>query len=257
MSAAEIDRLLEHARLEPRPYSAEELAAAEERLVARVTDDVLHDLLSYDDDMRSILSRQPQPESLRRSVWQPDGRLLDDAAGALRAVCRTTLGEDNALHELSSFLQEQPLPEPGDETIRMLEPEGAAILGCVLQLAAREDSARLWWQYAAGAGHRPATYCLYLQHLALGELSEADWWLGQMMPAPETAAGEHLVHGLVFGPEGKPPTATVLMRRTLLTEAAEAIVSYVPTAIEYDDALDLPLPTEDFAQHVEALAALT
>ncbi|MGW5442735.1 hypothetical protein [Streptomyces asiaticus] len=245
MGTQPIDRMLAKARLVHRPYPPEKLAAAEERIAARVADRLVLGALTFDDTVQSarahsaLFRPQQHPDG-----WQPDEKLLEDAVGALRAVCRTVVGDEGALQEMSSFI--------GDRT---LEPDGAVILGCVLQLAAREDSARFWWQFAAGAGNTIAAYCLYLHHLALGEGPAADCWYRQLVPDRHTRApAEHevLMHRMDLGLEGQEPTATV--RMTVLPEAAEAVVRYVPTAIEYVDDVDLPLPTDGFAEHIEELA---
>ncbi|TVL88493.1 hypothetical protein [Streptomyces sp. SAJ15] len=246
MSTSPIDRLLAKARLQPRAYTREQMAAAEDRLAARVANRLVHGALSLDDYMEPARAQiaLPKAPQQRSDGWQPDEKLVEDAAGALRAVCRALVGDEGALHHLSSFIGRIP------------EPEGAAVLGCVLQLAGREDSARFWWQYAAGAGHIIAAYCLYLHHLALGEAMEADWWHAQMVPDRHLwGLAEHGVtmHYMELGMEGKEPTATV--RVTMLPEAAEAVVRYVPTAIEYLDDVDLPMPTDGFAERIEQLAA--
>ncbi|MFD5386970.1 hypothetical protein ACFWMG_18885, partial [Streptomyces sp. NPDC127074] len=158
-------------------------------------------------------------------------------------MSRMVVGDEGALQEMSSFI--------GDRT---LEPDGAVILGCVLQLAAREDSAQFWWQFAAGAGNSTATYCLYLLHLALGEGLAADCWYRQMVAdrhTPAPAVHEVLMHRLDLGREGQEPTATV--RMAVLPEAVEAVVRYVPTAIEYVDGVELPLPTDGFAGDVHGV----
>ncbi|MBL1119647.1 hypothetical protein JK364_46105 [Streptomyces sp. 110] len=69
------------------------------------------------------------------------------------------------------------------------------------------------------------------------------------------APDEHevLIHRVDLGLAGREPTAAV--RMTVLPEAAEAVVRYVPTAIEYVDDVELPLPTDGFAEHIEELAA--
>ncbi|MEU5610556.1 hypothetical protein AB0H03_17780 [Streptomyces sparsogenes] len=247
MGNSPIDRVLAKARLVHRPYPPEKVLAAEERIAARVAERLVLGALRFDDTMQSatVLLKPPQQRRREGEGWQPDGKLLGDAAGALRAVCRLLVGEERALQEMASFI--------GDRTP---EPEGAVILGCVLQLAAREDSARIWWQFAAGAGNTTAAYCLYLHHLALGEGPEADWWHEQMVPERRTlvpAEDEVLMHCMDLGLEGQEPTATV--RMAVLPEAAEAVVQYVPTAIEYVDDVDLPLPTDGFAEHIEELAA--
>ncbi|MER8159960.1 hypothetical protein [Streptomyces sp. NPDC094472] len=247
MGTQPIDRMLAKARLEPRSYPPEKLAAAEERIAARVAGRLVLGALSYDATVQSARAQSalPRPRQQPSEGWQPDEKLLEDAAGALRAVSRMVVGDDGALQEMSSFI--------GDRT---LEPDGAVILGCVLQLAAREDSAQFWWQFAAGAGNPTATYCLYLHHLALGEGLAAECWYRQMVAdrhTPAPAVHEVLMHRLDLGREGQEPTATV--RMAVLPEAAEAVVRYVPTAIEYVDGVELPLPTDGFAEHIEELAA--
>ncbi|MBL1120599.1 hypothetical protein JK364_51195 [Streptomyces sp. 110] len=246
MGTEPIDRMLATACLMQRPYPPEKLAAAEERIAARVADRLVLGALTFDDTVQSAraqsaLFRPQQPPD----GWQPDEKLLEHAAGALRAVCRVAVGDEGALQEMSSFIG-----------YRTPEPDGAVILGCVLQLAAREDSARFWWQFAAGAGNTTAAYCLYLHHLALGEGPAADWWYRQMVPDRHALApDEHevLMHRVDLGLAVREPTSTV--RMTVLPEAAEAVVRYVPTVIEYVDDVELPLPTDGFAEHIEELAA--
>ncbi|WP_459247979.1 hypothetical protein [Streptomyces youssoufiensis] len=60
---------------------------------------------------------------------------------------------------------------------------------------------------------------------------------------------------LTIGLEEQPPTATVMWRHMVLPQVAAAVVSYVPTAIEYVDDVDLPLPTAGFAERIEELIA--
>ncbi|MGV9852991.1 hypothetical protein ACWDWU_30085 [Streptomyces sp. NPDC003442] len=83
-----------------------------------------------------------------------------------------------------------------------------------------------------------------------------DWWYRQMVPDRHALApDEHevLMHRVDLGLAGRESTATV--RMTVLPEAAGAVVRYVPTAIEYVDDVELPLPTDGFAEHIEELAA--
>jgi hypothetical protein len=98
------------------------------------------------------------------------------AARDLRTLCETVLAHTTA-ESLRAFVTEH-LPEP----------PGARVLGCILHLADAQDSARSWWQYAAGAGDDLASYCLYLQHLTLGDSEAAAWWREQTrmaaVPAP-------------------------------------------------------------------------
>ncbi len=137
---------------------------------------------------------------------------------------------------------------------RVPEPEGARVLACVLELAGRQDSARFWWQYAAGAGDVTAAHCLCLHHLALAEVGEALWWHAQTSPDPRAPAAR---------PATDPYDAAVTWGITLEAvappghrlppDAAAAVVGYVPGAVEYVDEVDLPLPRAGFAERIEEL----
>ncbi|MCE0444821.1 hypothetical protein LT493_04545 [Streptomyces tricolor] len=243
-------------------YSTEDIEAAERRIAARVADRLLHGALSFDDAMQPARAQTVRPHSPGCDAWRPEEKLRADAAGALRALCRSMAGQADALHQMSQFVGH-----------RILDPDGAVILGCVLQLAAREDSARFWWQFAAGAGDMSAACCLYLHHLSLGETREADWWRAQMIAG--TSLKNRSVRRnrvrmrftsdipwssstwtmLAIGLEDGPPTATVTWKHMVLPQAAAAVVRYVPTAIEYVDDVDLPLPTAGFAERIEELTA--
>lgn len=61
-----------------------------------------------------------------------------------------------------------------------IEPDGALIFACLLDLAQHEEGAQFWWQFAAGAGSATSAYCLYLMHLRRGELRDAEHWANQI-----------------------------------------------------------------------------
>ncbi|MFF4756941.1 hypothetical protein ACWD5R_45435 [Streptomyces sp. NPDC002514] len=255
--SSQIDRVLAKARLENSIYLDEDTEMAERRIAARVADRLLHGALRLDDAMQTGLAQAFRPPR-GDAPWQPEEKLRIDAAGALRALSRGVVGQADALHQMANFVAH-----------RLVDTDGATVLGCVLQLAAREDSARFWWQFAAGAGD-PTAAC-YLHHLSLGETREADLWRAQMIPdrsaesiqpypdpwpgwdggSPTSLGGWTL---LTIGMEDRPPTATVTLRHVVLPEAA-AVVSYVPTAIEYVDDVGLFLPTDGFAERIEELTA--
>ncbi|WP_326598169.1 hypothetical protein [Streptomyces sp. NBC_01803] len=216
-----IDDVLARAVLAHRPhtYSEQEIEAAEARIAARIADRV--------------------PRQQRGAGARP-GRDAE-AAGQLRILCRTVVEQEGALQHLAAFLAR-----------RIPYPDGARVLGCVLQLAGREDSARFWWQYAAGAGDAAAAYCLYLHHTTLGERWEAELWYRQA-----DGAGD----GDRQPTDGSSPALVLrvltLLRgdRAYLTEAAAAVVHYVPDAVQFVDEIELPLPAADFVERIEELTA--
>lgn len=89
------------------------------------------------------------------------------AAGEFKTLCETVPTPPTAA-SLQALATEN-LPDPA--------APGARVLGCALQLADDEDSARSWWQYVAGVGDDSAPYCFYLRHLKHGDADAAQWWL--------------------------------------------------------------------------------
>lgn len=164
-----IDDLLARARLHRRPYTQAAIDAAAARLSIRAA--ALPDTPGPNSarppvgQTPSAPPAAPAPQALPSQAPPTDER---SAADDLQTLCETVITHTDALADLEEFLA-RALPEP----------PGARVLGCMLQLCAREESARMWWQYAAGAGDTAASYCLYLHHRALGEHGVADWWQTQ------------------------------------------------------------------------------
>lgn len=129
------------------------------------------------------------------------------------------------------------------------------MLACVLHLAGREDSARFWWQFAAGADDNLAKFCLFLHHLALGEIHEANWWYDQV---PGAAGREMWARAAQEGRDQKTAAAAswlqAIARHKAVPRAAQAVVVYVKDAVDFvDDDVDLPLPADGFAQRTEEM----
>ncbi|WP_327352337.1 hypothetical protein [Streptomyces sp. NBC_01304] len=216
-----IDGLLDRAQLVQQPYAQAEIDAAEARLAGRVG---------------AALPCPPAPSPPTQGVGvQPAAH---PAWQDLTTLCETLVAQPLSLTSLRRFLA-RALPEP----------IGARVLGCLLQLAERTESARFWWQYAAGAGDYAATYCLYLHHRALGEDHVAHWWHTQSheiarqtdWDTVDVATALRLLRAL------KPDDARV-------PEPVHAVLGYVPAAVTFvDDDLDLPLPDEDFTDRIHAL----
>lgn len=109
----------------------------------------------------------------------------------------------------------------------LLQPIGARVLGCLLQLSSQVDSARFWWQYAAGAGDYAATYCLYLHHRSLGEDLEANWWHTQTSTLTTRTPD----------PDDVDVATNLRVLRTLrstglhIPDPVHAVLDYVPVAV--------------------------
>ncbi|MEU3774211.1 hypothetical protein AB0F11_13585 [Streptomyces sp. NPDC032472] len=187
------------------------------------------------------------------------------AAEELRALCETLVHHAPAT-TVAAFVTDQ-----------VPEPRSALILACVLQLTDADDGARFWWQYAAGAGHPAAAYCLYLHHLALGETHTARWWRTQTdeTPTEKADADAPAVHTTIHF-DGAPfvlhhddgASSTTLLRvmRRLARHASRPrsavvtrLMTYMPTAVAVgylrEPESELPLPGPDFAHKIRTLLA--
>ncbi|WP_329449285.1 hypothetical protein OG906_42655 (plasmid) [Streptomyces sp. NBC_01426] len=187
------------------------------------------------------------------------------AADELRVLCEALVRHTPAT-TVAAFVTDQ-----------VPEPRSALILACVLQLTDTDDGARFWWQYAAGAGHPAAAYCLYLHHLALGETHTARWWRTQSdekhgdtsnLEAP-TVRTTIRCDGAAFvlhHDDGASSTTLLrVMRRLALyvSRPRSAVVTelmrYMPTAVAVgylrEPDSELPLPGPDFADRIRSLLA--
>ncbi|NGO71857.1 hypothetical protein [Streptomyces boncukensis] len=223
----DIDFLLSRVRMVPMsPYTDQEIAAAEERIAIRVAAHTPETRSNSDPDMAL-----PSPEECRT----PESRAL-----SLRSLCEAFITRPEALSSLREFVADA-----------MPEPRGARVLGGILYLAHCEDSARFWWQYAAGASDALASYCLYLHHRSLGEKAEADWWLdhASFTPATLSTKATRLEIDLALH------VLTSMRRwRPQLPERAQFLIQCVPAAVGFvDDDLELPLPDCDFVELIESI----
>ncbi|MDH6630498.1 hypothetical protein M2271_008359 [Streptomyces sp. LBL] len=229
--------------------------------------------MSTIDDLlaQSLLLRQPHVPSdvvpyndlaAEDDILLWDGyrpRVADDrAAQSLTALCEAVVTHCTP-DQFADFLTDQ-----------VPQPRAAWILGCVLHLAGAETGARFWWQYAAGADDAPASYCLYLQHLAQGDTHAAALWQAQAdASAPhdddDLDAGEDAPAYRMMTPDTS--IATVLRILSHLTRAtqrrhtptAQAVIEFVAAAVAigYDRHPDLEIPTPGthFAEQLEIIIA--
>lgn len=217
-----VERLLAQARLEPTtPCTAADIEDAERRVAARVA--------------ARRAGTAPPPTTPRTGTIVPGCRhLVDETTRDLRVLCEVVVTRPRSLDHLGRFLD-----------TRLPEPDGARVLGCLLFLAGCEDSARFWWQYAAGAGDPIAAYSLCLHHRAAGELEDADWWRQHTHLTPATRDSKEAT-------EYEITTALRLLAfwrgdRTL-PDSVRAVIEYVPAALAFvDEDLELPLPVPESA----------
>ncbi|GAA2147370.1 hypothetical protein GCM10009760_38220 [Kitasatospora kazusensis] len=80
---------------------------------------------------------------------------------------------------------------------RHIHPEGALVLGALLQVTGHPDGAQLWWQFAAGGGNYTAASCLNLLHRSRGEPLDADFW---RLQAEQLAADPRPVRQVLDSP---------------------------------------------------------
>ncbi|MDH6222061.1 hypothetical protein [Streptomyces pseudovenezuelae] len=194
-------------------------------------------------------------------LWDVGHEVADDGAAQSLAVLCEAVVTHCTPDQLADFLTDQ-----------VPQPRAAWILGCALQLAGADDGARFWWQYAAGADDAPASYCLYLQHLAQGDTHAAALWQAQAglhAPGdddgnqPEKESEDAPALRMMNADTSLPTVLRILSRltRTTLrrpTPMARAVIEFVSTAValgyECHPDLELPVPGEDFAERLEILA---
>ncbi|MGY5103034.1 DUF6207 family protein [Streptomyces sp. 900105245] len=226
-----IDQLLARARLRPQP-------------------DVPDDTVPYEDT--------PYPTDLPDTDHRPSTLEPHDHAGArhLFTLCETAIATLTP-HALD-FLTDQ-IPDL----------HSAWLLGCALHVAGRDDGARFWWQYAAGDGHGPACYSLFLYHQARGEQHAADFYRRQthLETTPRTdtltVAGTCPPEEISFDAS----LSTVLRTLSTLSTAAgtrprrrhriDALTNYVADTVtrhytRHPD-VEFPVPEPLFAHRIEWL----
>ncbi|MFD5554221.1 hypothetical protein ACFWIA_10310 [Streptomyces sp. NPDC127068] len=234
-----LDRLSRARLVDDGPCTRAEIAAAEARIVARAIDRT---------GTAPAETCAARPDDDRRA-----------ASGQLTTLCETVVTHA-AFDRLEEFLA-QAMPEP----------DGALLLGCLLQLTDGDEAARFWWQYAAGAGERTAGYCLYLHHLSLGEVAPASWWYVQQKapvrstePVREPAARlptelSEVLRNLGAADASLDTTLRVLNALRVragwrVPAMVCAVLDYIPAAVAWvDEDVELPLPEPGFTERIRTL----
>jgi hypothetical protein len=254
MPATSIDQLLAKARLTIPAYTNDELAAAQARLAAAATDRLLSGALTFDDATACDLwTERAYPDVWEhRADWDTytddEARERLEASNALHHMCELIIAEPAALHTMRTFVSDSTGSEP--DPTRILEPEGARVLACVLHLAGREDSARFWWQFAAGADDDFAKLFLLFHHLALGESKAAHWWRRQI---PLRDRGGWISTILNRRQAEAAHALRIVSQMRPVSENISAVLGYVKDAVRFVDDVDLPLPADGFAKRIEEM----
>ncbi|MFF3516714.1 hypothetical protein [Streptomyces sp. NPDC002573] len=124
----------------------------------------------------------PRQRTRRATPTESDTPPEPRARHQLSVIARWVLNQPQAADHVERLAEEIGANGPTEHHTPQadLDVDGAHVFACMLYLAGHPESASFWWQLAAGASHRTATYCLHLHHLELGELKEADHWRRQL-----------------------------------------------------------------------------
>ncbi|AWT46668.1 MULTISPECIES: hypothetical protein [Streptomyces] len=214
----------------------------------------------------------PGPDVPPDTVAYEDCAYFDLTADPATAPAGEPAGDDTAAEQLDR-LCEVVVTAVAPGTLEFLtdqlpEPPAAWLLGCALHLAGVADGARFWWQYAAGAGHSPAAYCLSLHHHARGEEHAAAFWYDQTGLDEAAEADTFPVAGVCpslsgFRFDASLPTVLRILShlaapgRRRLPHRADAVTNYVARAVAHGyrrhPGVEIPVPEPRFADRISFL----
>ncbi|MGW4688559.1 hypothetical protein ACWEPM_27210 [Streptomyces sp. NPDC004244] len=157
----------------------------------------------------------------------PEVRRASRARRQLEVFARLTLkqvGASTHVRDLTAIIGD-PMAPGFDGWTDDVDIDGVQVFACALYLTHHPESARFWWQLAAGAGHSGAAYCLHLHHLGGGDLREARLWRCQMERLLDDSSPEKFI---------------------------EVLESFTGSARHHQDIA--PVPTGSLAAEIERLA---
>jgi hypothetical protein len=139
---------------------------------------------------------------------------------------------EQAAHDLDlavSLIVDAPQARAG--LVRLLdtgptEPEGALVFAALLHLAGYREPAQFWFEFAAGAGHRTAAFCLFLLHRQRSEHRTAGYWRSQMDPRPQPLTSPPA------GPPRHPHLLPDAVRRELIRRCWKGLRPCLPPRFE-------------------------
>ncbi|MFD8482095.1 hypothetical protein [Kitasatospora sp. NPDC059673] len=197
-----------------------------------------------------------------------------DLAAAARSAWRRLFGAPRpmgtehrqAAHELGlavSLVLTQPQAAPSLEQLansRRIHPEGALVLGALLQVTGRREAAQFWWEFAAGAGSYTAASCLNLLHRSRGELQDADMWRDRaeaMAEEPRPAVTPVAV-GASLLPAHVRDDIIARCHEGLdvhLPPRIAAVIHQLPVAVDDEDYGEVPQPDPSLLPNLTAAGA--
>ncbi|WP_331718919.1 hypothetical protein OHU23_40675 (plasmid) [Streptomyces virginiae] len=128
----------------------------------------------------------------------PEARRASRARHQLDTFARLTLrqvGAGSHVRDLTAIIGDAMAPG-FDGWTEDVDIDGVQVFASALYLAHHPESARFWWQLAAGAGHSGAAYSLHLHHLSEGDLREAKFWKRQMNKLFDDSSSETFIEVL-------------------------------------------------------------
>ncbi|MFD9572672.1 hypothetical protein ACFWBI_22855 [Streptomyces sp. NPDC059982] len=186
---------------------------------------------------------QPAPEASRAS-WAR--QQLDAFAG----LTLNQVGAGSHVRDLTAIIGDAMAP-PFEGWTEDVDIDGVQVFASALYLAHHPESARFWWQLAAGAGHSGAAYCLHLHHLSGGDLREARFWKHQMMKLSPESSSETFIDVL------ESFTGYTARHRDIATVPTGTLAAEVERLAEqyYDDGGLICRPDTQLADRIHDLTA--
>ncbi|MFF0387208.1 hypothetical protein ACFYS8_00780 [Kitasatospora sp. NPDC004615] len=213
-----------------------------------------------------------------RSAPAPAGKQAGTGPAELAAAARNAwrrlfgaprpMGTEHrqAAHELGlavSLVLTQPQAALSLEQLadsRRIHPEGALVLGALLQVTGHREAAQFWWEFAAGAGSYTAASCLNLLHRSRGELQDADLWRDRaetMAEEPRPAVAPVAVDGSLL-PAHVRDDIIARCHEGLdihLPSRIAAVIHQLPVAVDDEDYGEVPQPDPSLLPNLTAAGA--
>ncbi|MDJ0343380.1 hypothetical protein QMK19_19530 [Streptomyces sp. H10-C2] len=246
-------------------------------------EDVLHraEVLTHG-YARDIRAAERRVAGLVRNHLLARAAQMDAAAGAVNSACSAPAAAPEppsapARLEAAMRRRARNMPQLCAQAVRTpsasaamaqfisssyTEPDGARLFACLLKLTGRDEGARFWWQFAAGAGDPHSAYYLVLHHAQQGELNDAHHWYRQVVAfrAERPGATVRILAQLLAAqdPEAGPGGyESVALWEVMCEQFLAAIRAPLHIDDNADDDLgEIPLPEPDLIEEIKDLATV-